>query len=107
AGVAALVFKSLGGDTVTTFGGMFIGDGFAAYMKVLVLVGASASLLMTGGYAAREKIDRIEYPVLVLLSTLGMMLMISANDLISLYMGLELQSLPLYVLAAIRRDDAR
>src|SRR4029453_1143281 len=54
-----------------------------------------------------EKFDKFEYPVLVLLSTLGMLLMIAANDMISLYLGLELQSLALYVVAAINRDNLR
>ncbi len=104
--VGTLVSKSaaLAG---TTFGGMFVSDSFSVYMKLLVITGSAASLLMAQGYMTREKIDRPEFPVLVLLSTLGMMLMISANDMISLYMSLELQSLPLYVLASIRRDQTQ
>jgi len=89
------------------FNGLFISDGFSAYMKVLVVLGSAVSLFMATQYLEREKINRIEYPILVLLATLGMMLMISANNLISLYVGLELQSLPLYVLAAIQRDSVR
>lgn len=96
-------FKASG----VSFGGMFIADNFAAYMKTLVIAGTAASLAMSIKYMEREKIGVSEYPVLMLFSTLGMMLMISANDLISLYMGLELQSLPLYVLAAIQRDGTR
>lgn len=94
-------------DVSLTFGGMFITDSFAVYMKTVVLGGAAVALLMSGGYLARNNIDRFEYPVLVLFSVVGMMLMISANNLISLYMALELQSLPLYVLAAINRDNLR
>lgn len=104
--VAALVCMGHG-NTGTAFNGMFITDSFAVYMKALVLTGAAVSLLMATGYVENEKINRIEYPVLVLFSTLGMMLMISANNMISLYMALELQSLPLYVLAALRRDSVR
>ena len=62
---------------------------------------------MSFAYAEREGIARFEFPVLMLLATLGMMLMVSANDLISLYVGLELQSLALYVIAAIRRDTLK
>jgi len=104
--VAVLIFK-FPHDGRTTFGGMFITDAFAAYMKLLVVAGASVSLMMATKYLEREKIAVVEYPVLILFSTLGMMLMISANDLISLYMSLELQALPLYVLASIQRDSLR
>jgi len=104
--VATVVFGA-SGATSTTFEGMFVTDGFAAFMKMLVLGGSIAALLMATKYMEREKINRFEYPVLILFSTLGMMLMISANDLISLYMALELQSLPLYVLAAFNRDNLR
>jgi NADH-quinone oxidoreductase subunit N len=94
-------------DTGTAFGGMFISDGFSTYMKMLVVTGSAAALMMSTKYMEREKINIAEYPVLILISTLGMMLMISANDLISFYMSLELQSLPLYVLASIQRDSLR
>jgi NADH-quinone oxidoreductase subunit N len=93
-------------EPITTFSGMFVNDGFAAFMKILVIAGSAISMLMATSYLQREKINSAEYPILILFSTLGMMLMISANDLISLYMALELQSLPLYVLAAIRRDSS-
>ncbi|MBI3440429.1 MAG: NADH-quinone oxidoreductase subunit NuoN [Proteobacteria bacterium] len=104
--IATLLFKS-NPETGTSFGGMFITDSFAIYMKMLVAIGSAVSLMMAGKSLEREKIDRVEYPVLILFSTLGMMLMISANDLISLYVSLELQSFPLYVLAAIQRDSTR
>ena len=89
------------------YGGAFISDAFGRYMKVLVLVGSAGALLMSISLARQEKIDKFEYPVLIVLATLGMLLMISANDLISLYMSLELQSLALYVVAAMNRDSAR
>jgi len=95
-----------GGDG-QAFGGAFISDGFARFMKVLTLAGSVVTLVMSVGFAKAEKFDKFEYPVLIMLSTLGMMLMISANNMISLYMGLELQSLALYVVAAINRDSAR
>ncbi|HJT11775.1 MAG TPA: NADH-quinone oxidoreductase subunit N, partial [Dongiaceae bacterium] len=86
------------------FGGLFIVDTFAVFAKVLALIAAIASVWMSFSYAEREGMARFELPLLMLLATLGMMLMISANNLISLYVGLELQSLALYVTAAIRRD---
>jgi NADH-quinone oxidoreductase subunit N len=89
------------------YGNAFISDGFGRFMKVLVLVGSAGALIMSIAMARAEKIDKFEYPVLIVLATLGMMLMISANDLISLYMSLELQSLALYVVAAMNRDSAR
>lgn len=103
--VAALIVFGAGGGVA--FNGLFISDSFSSYMKLLVVMGSAVSLLMATQYLEREKINRIEYPILILFATLGMMLMISANNLISLYVGLELQSLPLYVLAAIQRDSIR
>jgi NADH-quinone oxidoreductase subunit N len=95
-----------GGDG-QAFGNAFISDGFARFMKVLTLVGSVVTLIMSVGFAKAEKFDKFEYPVLIMLSTLGMMLMISANSMIALYLGLELQSLALYVVAAINRDSVR
>ena len=89
------------------FNGAFVNDAFARFMKVLTLVGSVVALIMSVGFAKAEKFDRFEFPVLIVLATLGMMLMVSANDMISLYMGLELQSLALYVVAAINRDNVR
>ena len=89
------------------FDGAFVSDPFARFMKVLTLVGSALTLIMSTGFAREQKFDKFEYPVLVLLATLGMMLMISANDMIALYLGLELQSLALYVVAAINRDNLR
>ncbi len=77
------------------------------FAKVLALIAAIASIWMSFSYAEREGMARFEFPLLMLLATLGMMLMVSANDLISLYVGLELQSLALYVTAAIRRDTLK
>jgi len=90
---------------VYTFENMFVVDRFTSFMKILVLVASALAVFMSMQYFKDEKEERFEYPILVLLATLGMMVMISANDLMSLYMGLELQSLSLYVLASIRRDS--
>jgi NADH-quinone oxidoreductase subunit N len=89
------------------FQGAFIADGFARFMKLLVLAGAVLALLMSFGDLSRAKLLSFEYSVLVLLSVVGMMLMISAGDLIALFLGIELQSLALYVIAAIKRDSVR
>jgi NADH-quinone oxidoreductase subunit N len=92
---------------VTTMNNAFIVDGFARFMKVLALLGSAATIVLAGDYLRREGIDRFEFPILVLLSTIGMMMMISANDLIALYLGLELQSLAAYVIASFHRDNLR
>ena len=76
-------------------------------MKVLALIGSAVAIVMSIGYARAQKFERFEYPVLIVIATLGMMMMISANDLIAVYLGLELQSLALYVIAAINRDSVR
>jgi len=104
---AMLLVWALGPDRQTGFGGLFVADRFAAFSKQLILVGSILSIALAIPYFEREKTTRFEYPVLVLFSTLGMMVMVSANDFMSLYMGLELSSLPLYVLAAFHRDSPR
>ncbi len=110
--VLVLVFTLIlvighGDGREVTFSGQFVMDPFGRLMKSLVLVAATLTLIMSLGYLEREKLRRFEYPILILLATLGMLMMISANDLIALYVGLEVQSLSLYVLAAIRRDHGR
>lgn len=101
--VATIAAKAKG----QSFGGMFVVDGFAVFFKIAILAAASLSLLVSQDYMEKERIARFEYPVLVLLSTLGMLMMVSANNLMSLYVGLELQSLALYVIAAFHRVDVR
>ena len=91
----------------TAFNGVFVSDGFARFIKLLVLGGAALVLIMGQGYIERQRISRFEFPVLVVFSVLGMMLMASAADFITLYLSLELQSLALYVLAAFDRDNLR
>ncbi|MDP2619487.1 MAG: NADH-quinone oxidoreductase subunit NuoN [Hyphomicrobiales bacterium] len=105
--LAAACVILLPANRMTTFGDAFVVDDFARFMKVLALLGSFIALIMSIGYFRAEKAVRFEFPILVLLATLGMLMMISANDLIALYMGLELQSLSLYVLAAIQRDSTR
>jgi NADH-quinone oxidoreductase subunit N len=102
----ALVFW-MPAERIEAFGGAFIVDGFARTMKILALFGSAVTLVLSNHYMRTERIARFEYAVLILLATLGMMMMISAYDLIALYVGLELQSLALYVIAAFDRDNAR
>lgn len=89
------------------FQDLFVTDGFARFTKVLSFGATAIAIVMSLDYAEREKMARFELPLLMLLASLGMALMISANDLISLYVGLELQSLALYVVAALRRDTVK
>jgi NADH-quinone oxidoreductase subunit N len=105
--VLAGIFVASGEGTTTLFHKSFIVDPFARTMKLLTLAGAAVALLMSVDYWRGAGGVRFEFPVLVLLATTGMLMMISANDLIALYVGLELQSLALYVVAAFQRDSAR
>ncbi|CAD5257424.1 NADH-quinone oxidoreductase subunit N [Bosea sp. 62] len=103
----ALVLVLRGEGKVVTFNGAFIADGFARFMKVLTLIGAAAAIVLSADFLRRDGAMRFEFPILVVLATIGMMMMISARDLIGLYVGLELQSLALYVVAAFDRDNPR
>ncbi|HZB93316.1 MAG TPA: NADH-quinone oxidoreductase subunit NuoN [Stellaceae bacterium] len=87
--------------------GMLVTDGFGVFMSALVLIGAAFAIVMAMRFNEHEGVARFEFPVLVLLATTGMLMMISANNLISLYIGLELQNLPLYVIASFQRDQTR
>ena len=87
--------------------GQFVADAFSSFMKILVLAGAALALILSLDYNRQNHIARFEYPVLMLLSVTGMMVMASAANLMTLYLGLELQSLALYVLAAFARDELR
>ncbi|HZL40230.1 MAG TPA: NADH-quinone oxidoreductase subunit NuoN [Pseudolabrys sp.] len=89
------------------FGGSFVVDDYARYLKLLTLTGSAGALMLSLDYLNAEKQQKFEYGVLVLLSTLGMLMLISAADLIALYLGLELMSLPLYVIASSNRENVR
>jgi NADH-quinone oxidoreductase subunit N len=91
----------------SAFNGDFVVDGFSRFAKVLILFSSALVLLLGEGYLARRGLLKFEYPILILLATLGMIMMVSSGGLISLYMGLELQSLALYVVAAFNRDSPR
>ena len=103
----ALVLVLAGEGRALTFNGGFVVDSFARFFKVLTLLGAAAAILLSSDALRRDGSMRFEFPILIVLSTIGMMMMISANDLISLYVGLELQSLALYVVAAFDRDNPK
>ena len=105
--IGLVLVVAITNDRVLTFGGMFVVDPFAGFFKVLVLIASGVAIIISRGYMERQGIARFEFTVLILLATVGMMMMISANDLMSLYLGLEMQSLSLYVIAAFQRDDTR
>lgn len=106
AAVAVMIVTMQPGRQVA-FGGSFIVDDFARFLKILALAASAATIVLSFDYLRAEKQQKFEYPVLILLSTVGMMMLISANDLIALYLGLELMSLALYVVAASNRDSTR
>lgn len=105
--LAALTIVDDTPDRQLAWNSLYVADALSAYLKILILVGATASVLLAVPYLERVKADRFEYPVLIVLSTLGMFVMVSANNLMALYIGLELMSLSAYVLAAFHRDDER
>jgi len=103
AGVATVT----GPEQAAAFHGAFVADGFSRFAKILILTAAALSILMADEFFTSQQLSRFELPVLMLLATLGMLLMVSSASFLSLYMGLELQSLSLYVLAAFNRDHLR
>ncbi|MEO0668575.1 MAG: NADH-quinone oxidoreductase subunit NuoN [Pseudomonadota bacterium] len=106
--LAIAVWIGFTGEGVSiAFNGMFVDDAFSRFAKVTILVSAAAVLLMSEGYMSSRGLLQFEYPMLVALAAVGMMMMVSAGDLMALYMGLELQSLALYVVASLRRDSVK
>jgi NADH-quinone oxidoreductase subunit N len=105
--VVGAIELALPSGRLTTFGGSFIVDDFARFLKILALIGSATTLILSTEFLADPSRRIFEYAILVLLSTLGMMVLISAGDLIMLYLGLELMSLALYVVAASNRDNAK
>ncbi|MFT7254238.1 MAG: NADH-quinone oxidoreductase subunit N [Paracoccaceae bacterium] len=106
--VAAAFYIGVTGEgTHVAFGGMFVDDAFSRFAKVTILLSGAAVLLVGQDFMAKNDLLRFEYPMLIALATVGMMVMVSAGDLMVLYMGLELQSLALYVVAALRRDSVK
>src|SRR5207247_5286176 len=104
---SAAIIYSLPSGKLITFNGSFIVDDFARVLKILTLLGSAATIALARDYLANEKQAKFEFSILILLSTTGMLMLISAADLIALYLGLELMSLALYVVAASNRDSVR
>lgn len=105
--VASGIWLFTTGERGEAMNGAFILDDFAWFMKLLTLLGSGLAVIMSVNFMKQEGVTNFELPVLVITASLGMMIMISANNLIALYLGLELQSLSLYVLASINRDSVR
>ncbi|HET9147875.1 MAG TPA: proton-conducting transporter membrane subunit, partial [Acetobacteraceae bacterium] len=101
---ARLIFAAPDGYV---FGGLFFTDEFTRYSDVLILLGGIGTLLLSIDFNARAGIARFEFPILVMFSVIGMLVMVSAGDMLTLYVGLEVQSIALYVTAAFARDDVR
>ncbi len=103
--IAIILIIGLGSEKTIVLNGMFIFDSFAGVMKIIVLIGLIITTALSIHYLRAEGIARFEYPVLVILAGVGMMIMVSANNLLTFYMGLELQSLCLYILASFYRSS--
>ena len=104
---AAGLAIAFGGMRQVTFNGLFVTDAFAVFAKLMVLLSSAVTLLLAIKWLEQENIARFEFPILVVFAALGMCAMISANDFLSLYVGLETQSLALYLIAAFQRDTVR
>jgi NADH-quinone oxidoreductase subunit N len=105
--IVGLLVLEVPGDKSVLFAGSFVVDGFGRFLKILALIGSGTAIVMSIGFLEVPSRRMFEYAVLILLATTGMMVLISAGDLIALYLGLELMSLALYVVAAIDRDNVR
>jgi NADH-quinone oxidoreductase subunit N len=105
--LAAAIIYALPAGKLVTFNGSFVVDDFARVVKILTLIGSAATIVLARDYLVNEKQAKFEFSILILLSTTGMLMLISAADLIALYLGLELMSLALYVMAASNRDSVR
>jgi len=105
--LAGILLAGMPDERMVIFNGSFVVDGFARFLKILAIAGSIGTLWISGDFLADPDRRKFEYPVLILLATTGMLLLISAGDLIALYLGFELMSLGLYVVAAFDRDDVQ
>jgi NADH-quinone oxidoreductase subunit N len=105
--LAGIIIAFMPDERATAFNGSFVVDGFAKFLKILTVIGSIGTLWLSGEFLSGPDNRKFEYPVLVLLATTGMLILISASDLIALYLGLELMSLALYVVASFDRDNVR
>ena len=102
-----LIILSSFNESFKLFSDSFVSNSFTNFFKILILIGTFFILLITQNYIKDIKINYFEYPIVLIISVLGMFIMISANDLILFYLGLELQSLALYILASLDRDNLK
>ncbi|MFZ4125892.1 MAG: NADH-quinone oxidoreductase subunit N, partial [Rickettsiales bacterium] len=102
-----IIAPSLSQERVFAFHDLFVRDVFSQYVKLMIIVASALVLVIGKAWLRHDHVQKFEFPVLVLFAAVGSMVMVSANDLLTLYMGLELSSLALYVLAAFDRDNAR
>ena len=109
AAVLAVValWVALSSGSTHAFNGMIVKDAFARFAQVTILLSAAVVLVIGQDYMARTQMLKFEYPLLIVLSVIGMMVMVSSGNLLTIYMGLELQSLALYVVASMRRDNLK
>ena len=105
--VAVAFWIGVSSEVGTGFSDMIVKDGFSRFAQITILLSAATVLLMSQDWMARHQLDKFEYPLLITLAVIGMMIMVSAGNLLTLYMGLELQSLSLYVAASMRRDSVK
>lgn len=105
--VTIMILLNMPMESTLSANGLFKLDIYASVLKVIILIGVIASIALSVRYLIQQGVSRFEYPVLILLSAVGMMVMVSANNMLALYVGLELQSLALYVLAAFNRNSLR
>jgi NADH-quinone oxidoreductase subunit N len=105
--VAGVIIAGMPDERAMAFNGSFVVDGFAKFLKILTVIGSIGTLWLSWDFISGPENRKFEYPVLVLLATTGMLVLISAGDLIALYLGLELMSLALYVVASFDRDNVR
>ena len=106
-GVVFIVLVAKNRPMGVTFYGSFADDAFTRFMSAVALIGSLATMVLSAEFMRKERIGGFEFPILILICTLGILMLISADDFIALYLGLELMSLSLYVIAAYRRHDLR
>ncbi len=105
--VTVVIMFTMDWSSVVSMNGMFVFDKFAVIMKLIILLGGVASIALSIRFIEQEGMARFEFPILIMFAVIGMMIMVSSHNFLSLYMGLELQSLSLYVLAAFQRNSLR
>ena len=103
--ISAIILYFTPFEIQTNVNGIFVRDTFSKFFQILILLSVSCLLFMSKQYLQKNNLFKPEYPILIIFSTLGMMIMISSNNFLLLYLGLEIQSLSLYVVSSFRRDN--